>query len=281
MNRPHAQLAVQTALFLLATVVANPGVGHCGESGPAVASPAAQEGDLQVQDVVTALDPGNTARLLVLLARYPRLPEAILTADGVTSLGYAAATGNTDALGALLEVQPPLDGQDRLMRSALYLAIANARDDAALLLIAAGANVRLSDDQGVSPLHLAAKSGRALIASALLSHGADVNAGSVRGTAPLAVAAYFGHLSVVRLLAAASADINRADVNGVTALHCAAQSQKLEVARYLLEQGAMPGARDSDGMTPAHWARQAGDRDMEALLTAAGEREAPGAGRRP
>jgi len=72
------------------------------ERNPSGAAPTANETELQARDVVSVLETGDTNRLLMLITRYPRLPEAILTTDGVGSLGYAAAIGNMGALRILL-----------------------------------------------------------------------------------------------------------------------------------------------------------------------------------
>jgi ankyrin repeat protein len=229
MRSPGARTVVPIALLLVVACIGIPGSGQCGEGGPGSA-------ELQAKDVVSALETVDTAPLLALIARHPRLPEAILTTDGVRSLGYAAAIGNASAVRILIGAGAPLDARDKLARTALYLAVANEREAAALQLIAAGANVKLSDQMGASPLHLAASLGLPIVASDLLSHGAEVDAQTVRATTPLATAAYFGHMSVVR---------------------------------YLLGKGANRDARDSLGKTPADWARRAGDREIESLLAGA------------
>jgi ankyrin repeat protein len=263
MRSPEARTVMLIALLLAVACTGIPGSGQCGEGRPGSA-------ELQAKDVVSALETVDTTLLLTLITRHPRLPEAILTTDGVRTLGYAAAIGNARALRILIGAGAPLDAQDNLQRTALYMAVANEREAAALQLIAAGANANLSDRTGASPLHLAANLGLPIVASDLLSHGAEVDARTVRATTPLATAAYFGHLSVVRLLGEGAADINHADVDGVTALHCATQGKNPEVVRFLLGKGANRGAKDSLGETPADWARRAGNREMEGLL-----REAP------
>jgi hypothetical protein len=221
MRSAKTRTVLLMTFLLVATCAGIPGFALCGERNPSGAAPTANETELQAKDVVSVLETGDTNRLLMLITRYPRLPEAILTTDGVGSLGYAAAIGNMGALRILLGAGAPLDARDKLARTALYLAIANAREAAALLLIAAGANVNLPDQTGASPLHLVAKRGLSIVASDLLSHGAVVDARTARETTPLATAAYFGHMSVVRLLIEGAADIDHADMDGVTALHCA------------------------------------------------------------
>jgi ankyrin repeat protein len=259
MHSPAARSVLPIAFLVAAACAGMPGSGQCGEAGAGAA-------ELRATDVVSALEVADTAPLLALLARHPRLPDAILTTDGVGSLAYAAAIGNTPALRILIRAGARLDVQDTLARTALYLAVANTQEAAALQLIAAGASVNLPDQTGASPLHLAAKLGLPSVASGLLSHGAVVDALTARATTPLAVAAYLGHLTVARLLVEAAADTNHADADGVTPLHCAAQSKNPEVVRYLLSRGADRSAKDSLGQTPADWARRAGDRQIEALL---------------
>jgi ankyrin repeat protein len=167
------------------------------------AAKAAAEKELQARDVAAVLDAGDVNGLQALIARYPRLPEAIITEDGIMVLAYAAATGNTNTLRILIEAKAPLNSQDKLKRTALYMAVAFERQDAALQLIAAGADTKLGDVDNTTPLHLTAKLGLTNVASNLIAHGADVNARTLQGSTPA------GHSGVLRPSSDCSAPLRK------------------------------------------------------------------------
>lgn len=68
------------------------------------------------------------------------------------------------------------------------------------VLLAAGADVNMTNDNGQSPLHYAASRNREDIAKCLLEAGAHVNAADKLGNTSLHRAASRGHLSMVQSL---------------------------------------------------------------------------------
>ena len=71
-------------------------------------------------------------------------------------------------------------------------------------LLASGADVNTTDDDGVTALMIAAQNGHEVIVSALLSGGADVNAQFTNGVTALTLAQEGGHSVIVELLQAAT-----------------------------------------------------------------------------
>lgn len=69
-------------------------------------------------------------------------------------------------------------------QSALYRAVASDRASVVEMLIAAGAQVRLADEAGMTPLHIAASKGFEHIAELLLRAGADPNAANALEETP-------------------------------------------------------------------------------------------------
>ena len=268
MRRPEVRTVVLMTFLLVVTCAGIPGFGQCGERNPSGAGQRQTRWNFRPGMLYLFSKQAIPIASSCLSARYPRLPEAILTTDGVRQPGIRRGHRQHGHASYPPRGRGAAGRPGQARRTALYLAVANAHEAAASLLIAAGANVRPARPDRVShpciwPQSVVCRR----LSSDLLSHGAVVDARTARGTTPLAMAAYFGHLSVVRLLGEGAADINHADVDGVTALHCAAQSKKPEVVRYLLGKGASADAKDSAGKTPADWARQAGDREIEGLLT--------------
>lgn len=105
--------------------------------------------------------------------------------DQTTTVGLheAVLQDNLEAIkqhiqaGSDLDVKEPAGGSSPLITAALF-----GKTDAALVLIEAGADVNLRNNEGSTPLHTAAFFCRTLIVEALLENGADVsirnNAGS-------------------------------------------------------------------------------------------------------
>ena len=86
------------------------------------------------------------------------------------------------------------------------------------LLVANGADVRKTDDYGVTALHLSACAGKPMMFKVLLEEGAVVNKKDYFGCTPLHVAAVHGHKECLRALVNAGADISATSNDGLTAL---------------------------------------------------------------
>jgi uncharacterized protein len=148
--------------------------------------------------------------------------EALMPLPGELDLHEAAALGERDRVGDLLDTEP--------------------------------AQVSALSPDGFSPLHLAAFFGREEVVALLLARGAPVDVYSQSSFArvtPLGSAAAAGETSIARRLLDAGADVNARSLDGeFTPLHAAAQRGDAELVRLLLERGADRTARDSEGRTP-------------------------------
>ena len=74
-------------------------------------------------------------------------------------------------------------------------------------LVAAGADVKKTQNDGETPLYCAARGGHEAVVKALIAAGADVNKADNVGVTPLWWAALEGHEAVVKVLIAAGADV--------------------------------------------------------------------------
>ncbi len=110
--------------------------------------------------------------------------------------------------------------------TALHFAAASYRQNLAIQLVAAGANVRAKNRRGAEPLHAAAF-------------------GSPGSTwwNPEAQA------STIVYLIEAGADANARTMDGVTPLHCAVRTRCASAVKALLEHGADPAIRNKNGST--------------------------------
>ena len=117
-------------------------------------------------------------------------------------------------------------------------------------LLAAGAEPdKYKDSWGDSALSEAARWGRDSTVSILLQAGANLNIQNDNGRTALHRAAYNGHNEVTTTLIKAGADLNLQNKDGKTALHYAAAGYN-EVTITLIEAGADPYLQDNEGRTP-------------------------------
>jgi ankyrin repeat protein len=163
------------------------------------------------------------------------------------------------------------DVRDAAGLTPIMLAAAFGSDDAAKLLVEAGADVKAAKNDGITALHLAWHS--EAVVRLLLERGADVDAKTQVGSTPLFVAASAnGTAGVVAQLLERGADPNAAENRGVTPLIAAASVGNTAVAKLLLERGANATAYASGigqkTATPLMGAAHNGDVELARLLLA-------------
>jgi ankyrin repeat protein len=162
--------------------------------------------------------------------------DAILAVRVPSDVFEAAAVGDADRLGVLLDLDPSLAG-------------AYAED-------------------GFTPLHLAVFFRHPAAARLLVHRGAAVDAvaGNPSRVRPLHSAAAGGDLDCVRLLVEAGAEPGPVQHGGYTPLHAVAQRGDAQGVRLLLAAGADPAAKTDAGESAADLARAAGHAGVAALL---------------
>jgi uncharacterized protein len=175
----------------------------------------------------------------VMRARYrfdQALLDAVLSGDPALDAFEAAALGDVERLGELLDEDPS--------SAAAYSA------------------------DGFTALHFPAFFGGVACSGVLLERGADVDAhgrGWMTGT-PLNSAAAGRHADVARLLLERGADPNARQGSGWTPLHSAAHNADPDMVALLLAHGADPAATNDDGATVLSMAEQSGDQDVIARV---------------
>jgi ankyrin repeat protein len=115
------------------------------------------------------------------------------------------------------------------------------------------AQARTFSDDGFTALHLAVFGRQEEAARVLLEAGADPNVlatSSFAPVPPLGTAAFVRSVPLAQLLLDRGADPNLQGEGGFTALHAAAQNGDEELARLLLERGADPSLAAKDGRRP-------------------------------
>ena len=118
-----------------------------------------------------------------------------------------------------------------------------------------------------TPLMFAAQFGRLDTVHELIAAGAQIDLTEKGNYTALMLAAGNGHTEVVRTLAEAGANIDQVEItNGWTALIWAANRGHSGTVQLLLALGADPAIRDQKGHTATDWARMQGHLELEGLL---------------
>lgn len=154
---------------------------------------------------------------------------------GITVLHYAAQKPSADELKRLLG-----EGWSPNVRCAkdwtpLFSAVVVGNQEAAAILLDAGADVNARCDNGSMALHFATDD----MARLLLERGARTDIQNEKGWAPLHSAAFWGRTETVRLLLAAGASHTMKTVDGKMPIQLAREKKRAEVVR-LLEQSIKP-----------------------------------------
>jgi ankyrin repeat protein len=181
-----------------------------------------------------------------------------------------AAGGTVTRLAA-----PANRGVDASRGGLLYegwapLLVAVARNDAADIRrrLAAGERLDVRTPRGASALQVAVESRAVDAAAALLAAGADARRPDRDGLSARARVVSDGDIAMFEVFfgaAAGAAAAPDAAEAGSLLMH-ALERRELEMARRLLAWGANPRAPDKNGLTPLHRAAQSGDAVLLKLL---------------
>ena len=120
--------------------------------------------------------------------------------------------------------------------TALHLAAALNRGEAAQILIRHGADIEARSGGSFSPLHWAARSDSCDVVTALVAAGANVNVRAAHGITPLHWAANRNATNAITLLLEAGADVHQATDSGALALHWAVKKNFLRAAELIADR---------------------------------------------
>lgn len=202
-------------------------------------------------------------------------PALASAADADLALARAIEIGDHDAARVALAAHAAPDR--RLAFGATPLMQAVDRQDAALvaLLLAAGADPALADQEGLSPLTLACQLGGEAVLDRLLDpsrRGPRLNprAALPDGASALHLCVRYAPASVVARLLARGVAVDAPDSRGQTPLMWAAAGGKVESMALLLKAGARINAVTQAGFTPLFFAIKSGEPTATATLLEAG-----------
>ncbi|VAW31153.1 hypothetical protein MNBD_CHLOROFLEXI01-3607 [hydrothermal vent metagenome] len=120
---------------------------------------------------------------------------------------------------------------------------------------------------GITALHWAASTGNQPLAALLLEAGDNIDIFDQQGgNTPLRRAAHMGQTELVKWLLENGADPQIAATNKQTALHTAVIRNRPKIAALLLNHGSDPAHEDNQGRTPLDWARLKGLSSLVELL---------------
>lgn len=106
----------------------------------------------------------------------------------------------------------------------------------------------------------------------LLAEGAMVDSSDQDGNTPLMVAAKIGNPRIVTLLLAHNPEINKKNKEGNTALMIAAEHGQVFVAEQLIANGAEQNSKNAQGLAPLEIAKRNGHAAVVDLLSGRLER---------
>jgi ankyrin repeat protein len=168
------------------------------------------------------------------------------------------------------DVEPHKDGV-----TALHVAAQGGHIGTVTMLVEAGATVRVSDDEDMTPLLNAVKGNYGNVASYLVEHGADPNDVFVdeKGKSHnlLMDAVVVSNKEFALLLIQKGANISHADAEGVTVTTQAAYQGLLPIVEALLGKEADVTVTNNEGINPLIAASSEGHHEVVKLLLSSGK----------
>ncbi|XP_030842767.1 uncharacterized protein LOC115924532 [Strongylocentrotus purpuratus] len=155
------------------------------------------------------------------------------------AVAIAAAQGNEQNVRGILKDHPDWVNSPCNEKSPLQLAVHGGFIDVTKFLIAAGADLDMTDEDGDTALMFAIYGNHPDIVKYLLSKGANINIVNKERRSALHQAVTRCYIECMRVLLAHHCDVNIQDNFGDTALHDAISGQSNPVLSLLLENGGI------------------------------------------
>lgn len=189
----------------------------------------------------------------------------------------AAERGDVPEIGRLIAAGAPVDATDAAKQTSLLLAVRNDHLAVAQRLIDAGADINAQAANQDTPWLLAGALGRTAMLRYMLPKGLDFRIRNRFGGNALIPACERAHVDTVAFLVTTPIDVNHINNLGWTCLLEIVilgdgGPRHVEVTKLVLAAGANPNIADKDGVSPLRHARQRNQREIAALIEAAGGR---------
>lgn len=188
----------------------------------------------------------------------------LVTKSGNSALHYVAKIGDIKITKSLLAAGADINLINQEGLSPFQEAIISLQNDLVTHFMENGAELHLpaSPSIGDTPLHTAAYANNCHAAELLFNKKVSLEAQNTQGLTPLHAAAAGISANTLEFLLENNAEIEARDNEGFTALHHAVELQSTECIDTLLEYSAEIEAKDHNGMTPALLAAQNNFRDV-------------------
>ena len=194
------------------------------------------------------------------LIKAPDVNLNVRNEDGNTPLDVAVMSGREQSAQLLIDAGADINISDNKQRTALHMAACNGYNDIVDALIKRpDVSLNVRNENGDTPLNVAADNGRAASARLLIDAGADINISDNNQWTALHTAAYFGYNDIVdALIKRPDVNLNVRNEDGDTPLHSAAWSGREQSARLLIDAGADINISDNQQWTALHIAAHFG-----------------------
>lgn len=154
--------------------------------------------------------------------------------ESAQRLLYAARTGDTEGLRALLDAGTSVNSADKTGLTPLMASSFTGKADVVRLLLDSGATIDAMDSCGYTALIFACNAGQQDCAHLLIERGADINHRDNDASTPIMFAAQHGYNKVVRLLLDHGADPEFKGKHGLSAIGFAKQNRHTETESILV-----------------------------------------------
>lgn len=207
-----------------------------------------------ISDIVTC--PEKTLKLVkkikIILKKNPN--EATKESNNeTTSLMLACLIADdrikTKIVKMLIRAGCNVNLQDNDGNTALSVATRYSDIKIVKLLINAGSNVNLHNREGWTALMIASRYSNIKIVKLLIDAGADVNMQNSNKWIALMMASRYSTVEKVKLLIESGSNINLQDITGWSALMLACRGSKTETVKLLLDAGSDVNLQNNEGLT--------------------------------
>ena len=193
------------------------------------------------------------------------------------SLLESAERGDMAGVERLIATGAPIDAVNAAGQTPLLLAVQGNHVDVARRLIEAGANINAQAVNQDTPWLLAGALGRTGMLRAMLPKGPDFRVRNRFGGNALIPACERAHVDTVAFLLTTPIDVNHVNNLGWTCLLEIVilgngGQPYVDVTKLVLGAGANPNIADRDGVSPLQHARRRSQREVAAMIEAAGGR---------
>ena len=176
----------------------------------------------------------------------------ITDGEGFTCIHHAANGGcSKKVFETLIKHGADVNATNKNNRTALMIACNMGNVDAIDVILNAGGNPNIADDDGGSCIQYAVDAGCSkTVLKTLINHGADVNVTNKNNTTALLLAIKKGNMDTIYVLLKAGANPHIANDNGFACIYCAVfENCSQDVLETIITHGADVNATDKNNET--------------------------------